>query len=139
MKTNWEELYVLSEHWKSDLLFYKDDLRFLHHLIGKYFIWITKAENLAMVKEIKKDLLKLEQTCEDLLAKVGKHIIQIGYLVENPKRQDAGVFALEHQHLEQEITDFIKTFRNNRKEVFTITEYIMDSEAFYTIMAPQEP
>lgn len=138
-RTNWEELYVLTEHWKSDLLFYKDDLRFLHHLIDKYFIWITKAENLIMVKEIKADLLNLGKSCNDLLEKVGKHIIQIGYLVETPKRQDTRVFALEHQHLEQEITDFVKRFRKNRKEVFTITEYIMDSEAFYSIMEPQQP
>lgn len=138
-KINWGELYVLAEHWKSDLLFYKDDLRFLHHLIDKYFIWITKAENLAMVKEIKTDLLKLGSSCDDLLDKIGKHNIQMGYLVEKPKRQDAGVVALEHQHLEQEITHFVKTFRINRKEVFAITEYIMDSEAFYSIMEPQQP
>lgn len=74
-KINWEELYVLAEHWKSDLLFYKDDLRFLHHLIDKYFIWITKAENMAMVKAIKTDIVKLGTTCDDLLDKVGKHII----------------------------------------------------------------
>lgn len=137
INTNWEQLYVLTEHWKSDLLFYKDDLRFLHHLIDKYFIWITKAENLAMVKEMKTDLFMLGQTCDDLLEKVGKHMIQIGYLIEKPKRQDAGIFALEHQHLEEELTHFVKTFRNNRREVFAITEYIMDSEAFYSIMEPQ--
>lgn len=133
-KINWEELYVLAEHWKSDLLFYKDDLRFLHHLIDKYFIWITKAENMAMVKAIKTDIVKLGTTCDDLLDKVGKHIIQMGYLVEKPKRQDAGVVAMEHQHLEQEISLFVKTFRNNRKEVFSITEYIMDSEEFYSLL-----
>ena len=137
-KNNWEEVYVLTEHWKSDLLFYKDDLLFLHHLIDKYFIWITKAENLILVKEIKVDLFDLGIKCGDLLEKVGKHIIQLGYLVENQKREDSGIFTMEHQHLENEITTFVKTFRLNRKEVFAITEYIMDSEAFYNIMEPKQ-
>ncbi|MFK5973327.1 MAG: hypothetical protein QM485_08600 [Flavobacteriaceae bacterium] len=48
-ETNCQELYVLTNHWKSDLLFYKDDLIFLHHLIDKYFIWITKKDNLTKV------------------------------------------------------------------------------------------
>ena len=48
---DWQEMYVLSEHWRSDLEFYKDDLLFLHHLVDKYFIWITKSENLELVKK----------------------------------------------------------------------------------------
>ena len=47
----WDELYVLTEHWRSDFQFYKDDLRFLHHLIDKYFMWITKPENFDLVED----------------------------------------------------------------------------------------
>ena len=35
-EASWEQLYVLTEHWKSDLVFYHKDLRFLHLLIDKY-------------------------------------------------------------------------------------------------------
>ena len=56
---NWQELYILTDHWKSDLDFYKDDLRFLHHLIDKYIIWITKDDNLNMVKDIEKNLFEI--------------------------------------------------------------------------------
>ncbi len=55
--SQWQELYVLTEHWKSDLLFYKDDLKFLHHLLDKYFIWITKTENLKAVQTIGQNIL----------------------------------------------------------------------------------
>ena len=43
---SWEELHALTRHWVSDLRFYQDDLRFLHRLIDKYFIWITDQGNL---------------------------------------------------------------------------------------------
>ncbi|MCJ7468616.1 MAG: hypothetical protein MUO53_18205 [Maribacter sp.] len=124
----WDELYVLTQHWKSDIEFYRDDLRFLHHLIDKYFIWIAKPENLILVQELKISLFELNKKSHDLLEKTGKHLLQLGYLMEEPNNGDAGIIKMEHEHLEVEITEFVKAFRRNRKEVFAITEFIIDSE-----------
>jgi len=130
----WDELYVLTAHWKSDLEFYRDDLRFLHHLIDKYFIWITKQENLDMVKELKSGLFEINTKGKDLLDKVNKHRIELGYLVENRSKADTGVVKTEHIHLEEKIAQFVKSFRENRKEIFAITEYVIDSEKLANIM-----
>lgn len=130
----WDELYLITQHWKSDLEFYRDDLRFLHHLIDKYFMWITKAENLILVKELKKELFELNGRSKDLLEKVSKHSIQLGYLVEDSNKRDAGIIKMEHEHLEEELGTFVKLFRKNRKEVFKITEYIIDSEKLASVM-----
>ena len=62
-KADWQKLYILTEHWKSDLSFYKDDLRFLHHLIDKYFLWISKKENIDMMQNIEINLLKVDKKC----------------------------------------------------------------------------
>lgn len=40
----YQQLYILSEHWLSELQFYKDELKFLNHLIDKYFIKIAKKK-----------------------------------------------------------------------------------------------
>ena len=130
----WEKLYVLSGHWRSDLEFYRDDLLFLHHLIDKYFMWITKSENLGVVKEIKKELFEMNIRNKDLFEKVKKHIIQLGRLVEDPNHKDASIVKTEHEHLEEEISDFVRSFRKNRKEVFKITEYVIDSEHLEQLM-----
>ncbi|MGB3151930.1 MAG: hypothetical protein WBB27_14830 [Maribacter sp.] len=130
----WDELYVITQHWKSDMEFYRDDLRFLHRLIDKYFIWITKAENLVLVKELKKELLELNGRSKDILEKVIKHRIHLGYLVEDPNERNAGIIKTEHEHLEDELSTFLKMFRKNRKEVFKITEYIIDSEKLARII-----
>jgi hypothetical protein len=129
----WNELYILTEHWRSDLQFYHDDLRFLHHLIDKYFMWIAKSENLDLVKELKKGLFNLNTNCNDLLEMVKKHRNQLGYLVEDPNKGDAGIIKTEHEHLEEEFANFVKSFRQNRKEVFAITEYVIDSEELANI------
>lgn len=123
----WPQLYALTQHWISDLQFFKDDLNFLNKLIDKYFIWITRDENLEAVSKIQESLRKTRNKCTDLLAKTEKHLQQLGNMTEEEK-EDSRVFRLEHEHLENEITDFVKEFRKNRREVFSITEHIMDSE-----------
>lgn len=130
----WSELYALTDHWKSDLEFYKDDLRFLHHLIEKYYMWITKPENLDMVKELKVGLFNLKTKCRDLLEKVGRHRTHLGQMVEDYKKADASIIIREHEHLEEEVAHFVTLFRSNRKEAFAITEFIIDSESLVNLM-----
>lgn len=127
---NWKDLYVLTEHWKSDLLFYKDDLNFLDHLIDKYFIWISKKEDNEIVRAIEKNIVKTNKECEVLLEKVDKHLMRISSIIEDSFKYDSHKFRMEHQKLEDDITNFVKTFRANRKEVFKVTKHVMESEEF---------
>lgn len=126
-EANWSQLYVLTQHWISDLQFFKEDLNFLNRLIEKYFIWLTRDENLEAVKVIQEKLKGTRNSCTDLLSKTQKHLVQLGSMIEKDTGQ-ARVFRMEHEHLEDEIMAFVKAFRQNRKEVFRITEHIMDTE-----------
>jgi hypothetical protein len=127
--TNWDELYILTKHWKSDLLFYKEDLRFLNRLLNKYFIWITKKGNLNAVKTIGQNVLKDKSTGTNLLKRVDQHLVHISQTIDNPFKYDSSVFRKEHQDLEDDIAKFYKTVRKNRKQVFSVTEHIIDSES----------
>lgn len=127
-EADWHNLYVLTEHWKSDLIFYKNDLRFLHHLIENYFMWLTKKENIAMVQKIDVDLLNVERECTLLLEKTNKHLHHLSELMDNSFAYDSHQFRAEHDILEDELSQFIKDFRKNRKNVFKITEQIIESE-----------
>lgn len=133
-EVKWQELYILTDHWKSDLDFYKDDLRFLHHLIDKYIIWITKDENLNMVQDIKKNLFEIQSKSGDLMKEVNIHLGNLGLMVENPVKSSNPQFLEDHGVLEDKISNFVKLFRSNRKEVFNITEYVIDSEKLPNIL-----
>lgn len=122
-----EQLYTLTKHWNSDMHFFRDDLIFLHKLLVSYFIWIAKDENYKVASKMKNDLLKLKERCQDLLKKTDKHREQIGKMITE-KIEDSRVFGLEHEHLEDEIANFVKNFRRNRLELFKITEYIKDTD-----------
>jgi hypothetical protein len=105
---NWQELNVLTEHWKSDLLFYKDDLKFLDHLIDKYFIWISKKEDFNLVKSIEVGIVETSMECSNLLQRVNKHLADIAAILVNPFKYDSQKFREEHQQLEDDISVFIK-------------------------------
>ncbi len=127
-EADWQKLYTLTEHWKSDLQFYNDDLKFLHHLIDKYFMWISKKENIDMVREIEVGLLEMDNRCGALLNRANKHLHHLAELIDNPFAYDSHKFRTEHQQLEDDLATFVKEFRKNRKEVFTITEHVIDGE-----------
>ncbi len=126
--SQWQELYVLTEHWKSDLLFYKDDLKFLHHLLDKYFIWITKTENLKAVQTIGQNILEDTLACDKLLDRLDNHLSQIARLIDDSTKFNTKVFRADHEELEDEIAAFVKSVRVNRKELFKLTEFVVDSE-----------
>jgi len=134
IEINWQELYILTDHWKSDLDFYKDDLRFLHHLIDKYIIWITKDDNLNLVKDIEKNLFEIKKKSLDLMKELSTHQENLGLMVENPVQSSNPQFLKDHELLEDKVSNFVKLFRSNRKEVFKITEYIIDSEELPDIL-----
>lgn len=130
----WEEWYVLAEHWKSDLLFYRDDLKFLHHLMDKYFIWITKKEDLEKVSKTARNILNDKWECEGILEKVDKHISHLAKIIDDSFKYDGQIFRQEHGKLEDDIALFIKKVRKNRTQVFAVTEHLMDNEKLEYLM-----
>ncbi|GAA0759698.1 hypothetical protein [Psychroflexus lacisalsi] len=127
-EANWQGLYVLTEHWKSDVSFYSEDLNFLHHLIDKYFLKISKRENIDKVLEIEINLLKVDKQCVSLLSKINQHLHHLAELIDDSSTLDSHQFRLEHEGLEDNFAQFVKDFRNQRREVFKITEYLITGE-----------
>lgn len=130
LDANWEELYILTKHWKSDLLFYRDDLNFLDNLIDKYLIWISNKKDSEAVRNIDNSILKTAKKCTDLLHRIDKHLKHLENLMEDPFKYDSHQFRAEHQQLEDDITNFVKALRTNRKEVFEVTKMVIDSDEF---------
>ncbi len=127
-EADWQQLYILTEHWKSDLDFFKEDLEFLNNIISKFFIWISKKDNIDLVREIEVGLLELNKKCAVILKQVNKHLHHLAELIDNPFTYDSHKFRTEHEQLEDDIAMFVKDFRKNRKEVFTISEHVIDRE-----------
>lgn len=124
----WKALYELTEHWNSDIKFYKDELKFLHHIIDKYFSWISKKENINLVKEIEINLLDLEKECTLLQNKITKHLKYLTELINDPLKYDAHQFRIEHEILEKDISSYVELFRVHKNEIFIINNKIIETE-----------
>ncbi|UOB18899.1 hypothetical protein [Abyssalbus ytuae] len=127
-EAQWQQLYTLTEHWKSDLLFYKDDLKFLHHLVNKYFVWILKKENIHKIHTIGKNLAEENKRCNELLSNIDTHLKRLSALIDNPFKYDSHALRSEHEKLEDNINWFIQNFRKHKKETFLITEHAVGKE-----------
>lgn len=128
MKAEWQQLYALTEHWLSDLTFHRDDLKFLHHLVNKYLMWLTRYEDIEMVRSSKNVLVEVRGECQELLGKVDTHLSHLSDLMENPFTYDSQTFREEHGELEEKVASFIKNYRLAKKETFKVMEHLMDSK-----------
>ncbi|MCX2719926.1 hypothetical protein [Lentiprolixibacter aurantiacus] len=130
-EADWQELYVLTEHWLADLTFYAEDLDFLRHIIGKYFMWLSKKEDIDLVREIELSLIEMHHECEDLMKRVEKHLHHLAELIDDPFKYDSHAFRVEHELLEDDIMVFVKKVRKQRKETFSVTNYVVEEEELW--------
>lgn len=124
----YQQLYILTEHWKSDLQFYKDDLQFLHNLIDKYFIWLINKEHLDEMRNLASGLSEIGKNCDALLEKTSKHLIHLSELIDDSFKYDSHKFRSEHEELENEIAAFVPKLRKIKKETFAVSEKVIEKE-----------
>jgi len=124
-QAGWQELYVLTKHWRSDMEFYSDELRFMCNLVDKYFKWLIKDENIGLVQTLTTKLIETDSRQKEIIEKIDMHLSHLDELIENSFLRDSQQFRDEHAILEDRMTAFITAFRKTKKEVFAITEQVM--------------
>ena len=80
---SWTELFVLTEHWQSDMRFFHDELNFLNTLIDKYLIKLIEEDNVSRIAPLTLALTKLEARSRALDQKIVGHFA--AYSGINPK------------------------------------------------------
>jgi len=124
----WQELHVLTSHWQSDMAFFEDELRFIDVLLDKYFNALIDPENMDATKSIAAKLSNLKSSREMMTSRIAEHLQHIKALMTNSSSQNAAAFREEHARLEDDLTDFVKTFRAVKREIFELTERIARTE-----------
>ena len=127
---SWEQLHVITEHWQSDLEFYGDEIKFMQNLISKYFMLLVKEESSEHLQHLVSRMLIIDKNHGSLKDQASKHLSHIAEAVKNSFSQDGQEFRSEHADLEDEFTNFVKDFKALKKDVFTVTEHILQTEKF---------
>lgn len=122
------EYYVLSEHWKSDFDFYRDELQFLSSLINKYFIYLLHDKTLSDMQKLAGRLSKTTQERVDITESIIGYMGKIKSIITTDKELNTNDFQTDHAKLEVRMADFLKSFRVLKKDVFSVTQEILESE-----------
>ena len=135
-KASWDELYVLSKHWESDMDFYRDELRFLSDLLDRYFVWLVSEEHISEVREIGTRLGGVSKELDKVKANIRIHLKHIQSAIEETKVVEDFDFRKEHADLEDAIVHLIKSFRILKREIFSTTERVVEEEKLQRLLKP---
>ncbi len=125
MNASWQELYKLTEYWKTELAFYADEIRFFKKLLSTYNY--TKHPNLEKINLIVEDAETQLKSIQKQIEEHLRHIAKFIKMLDEGQKTDNEdyVFREEHDVLEDNISAFIDASRKLKKTVFTeVEQYI---------------
>lgn len=127
-KNTWTQMYSISEHWRSDMDFFCDELIFLTGLIDKYFMSLLAGKDLESTQKTVAELSKLDNRQIDFVHKLVQHQQCLTNLIENPFSHNAQPCQQGHGELEKELSEFVKDFRLVKRKVFHLAANAIESQ-----------
>jgi len=123
-----QELYILSNHWLSDIQFAGDEIKFLKHVINKYLVTHTRdmvSEEIGIFNE---SLDKQEITALFLKNQILDLLKFIGPFVTGTD-EEIGVDLIERfTALETEVKALLESVKQVKRSLFAFTEKVMKLE-----------
>lgn len=124
--TNWQQLYVITENWQSDILFFEDEIVFFRSLMSRYVLQLL--EDIDKTQLVTGGLKELEEHRQLLIRKVKRHLRHLSDHFSSPFVLADPAYLDEHRLLEAEIVEFVKKFRNTKRLVFKHMDQILKTE-----------
>lgn len=121
-KCSIEELYVLTRHWFSDILFFEKELNHFRSIFHRFILPQTQKLTSHNIHQTLSSLKKLSQQKEQLKRNIIAHQNQLSAILDH--NNTSGDFNAAQSRLECAIFDFIKAFRTIKLELFDATERI---------------
>lgn len=125
---SWQSMFVVTEHWKSDVKFFSDEVVFFKILLDKYFICLVDEKNIAETRLLISHLTTFEVRRVSLERDIALHLLQLTNLNQNPFAQNGQNSNEKHATLETVMADFVKEFRQLKTEVFGLAKKMINAE-----------
>ena len=132
---NWQSMFLLAEHWRSDLEFFATELNFFRKLIDKYLLHLIDEDHIKSTRQLATDLTRFDKDKLKLDQDLTLHLSHLSSLIQNPIAHDSRSSVMQHDALEASILDLIKRFRSLKSEVFAVAEKAMESEKAKHLLA----
>jgi hypothetical protein len=121
-------MFIIGEHWKSDVEFFNEELDFLRRLVDKHYSTLVDEANMERTKSLISMLGETQKRSDILLQDVQSHMTHVSALFENPFAHDAQECKDEHENLETRVANFSRDFRSVKREAFALGKLAIESE-----------
>jgi hypothetical protein len=125
---DWEAMFVIAEHWKSDMDYFLDELNFFRKLIDKYFVSLIDEKHIKNTRHLATGLTEFDKKRVEIDNALKTHLTQLTNLMQNPFAQESQESTELHVRLEGLMSEFVKNFKSLKREVFMLAENVMESE-----------
>ena len=124
-KCSVEELYVLTRHWFSDIIFFEKELNHFRSIFHRFILPQAQKLKSHNIHETLASIKTLYQQKEHLKRNIIAHQNQLSAILDH--NNTSVDFNAEQSRLECAIFDFIKAFRAIKLELFDATEHIQQN------------
>jgi len=132
LESELQELYIVSNHWLSDIHFAEDEMRFFKQVINKYLVTHTENNGSDEVKRFNEMIVQLAATALSLKNKIS-HVLKVIEPFIKGKDDKIGLDLIEKfAALETEVKVLFESVKQIKKSLFSFTEELMrvDCENF---------
>ena len=119
------QYYVIAKKWRSDLEFYKAEIRFLRSLLDGYFFAMTHIGEKGSVAQISSDLMKLEVDKNQLERSLDEQIKQLELMSEDVIPENAASLAGKQIGLENMVSSLLSEYKELKIKIFSLMQKVM--------------
>lgn len=125
-----QQMYARTEHWISDYIFFKDEIRFLTNLLDRYYVGvvISDSDKLDVLKKTAIKLIELDAEMESISKDNEETLTYITRLLKNELAFDPAEFRETYADIENEHTGFLKRYRAVKKEIYDLQKQLKQTE-----------
>jgi len=123
-----QELYILSNHWISDIHFEEDEIRFLKKMINNYLAPGLNGGQLNEIADFNKTLTRHDENIANLKNKIAGLLKFIGGLINDSNAEIRIELVEKFAALEAEMKTLFESVKQVKKLLFSFTEDVMKTE-----------
>lgn len=122
LKSELQNLYLVSKHWMSDLEFVEDEIRFLKSLVSRYWRFILQSDDLIEVQELNVMLMFYEENIPGIKSRIREYLRFIELLITNKNSSSDFDIKESFNPLKLEVIRLSGSIRTLKNSYFILTE-----------------
>jgi uncharacterized protein YfkK (UPF0435 family) len=121
-----EELHQESRNWLSTIAFWKDEVRFMHNLINKNFVYFISKDQKGSLDALLNKVTEIEkEKLNALKTSVINHEKHLSDSLKNLTDLNINNFLDEHRKISKDFVSFKVNYRLFKGELFRLAEEVL--------------